>query len=400
MVDSGRRELPRPPRRVPSGVLTPLTSIEAPQPLPRRSSPPPQPPLPPKFRPRFIAPLVVFVLVLGAGAGWLIRQYSLTLDTAELLKTSGPSVVKVLATTCEGTGAASGVLLDNGLVLTAASAIKKPMSVALVTSTGDVRRANVLGSSADGVAVLRMIGQLPNPTAELASKEPPDGADRAVVGFIANGLQTVQPLGTAKNPTPLPSVLNATKLGAPALDGKGRVVGLITGDTVATAKIVPVAELRQYSSTGQPGITPEPGGACARSRGPQAAIVPELTVANTPLAGEVQTLIGAYMTTTNRHDFDGLRALYSSRLTKSLSEEQDRAHHQTSFLFDPRIIEVTQVGETVNARVTYSVLFSPNSVGALGQTCNRLDNRYQLVREKGRLLVDRAVAVRDPQPCD
>jgi hypothetical protein len=58
------------------------------------------------------------------------------------------------------------------------------------------------------------------------------------------------------------------------------------------------------------------------------------------------------------------------------------------------------VGETDNARVTYSVLFSPNSVGALGQTCNRLDNRYQLVREKGRLLVDRAVAVRAPQPCD
>jgi hypothetical protein len=306
----------------------------------------------------------------------------------------------ILATTCEGTGVASGVLLGNGLVLTAASSIKQPMSVALVTATGDVRRANVLGSSTDGVAVLRMIGQLPNPTAELASKEPPRGADRAVVGFIASGQQTIQQLGTAKDPTPLASVLNATKLGAPALDGSGRVVGLITGDTVPKATIVPVAKLRQYSGTGQPGITPEPGGTCVRSRGPQAPIVPELTVANTPLAGEVETLIGTYMTTTNKHDFVGLRALYSARLAKSLPEEVDREHHQTSYLFGARIIEVTQVGETVNARVTYSVLFSPNSVGALGQTCNRLDNRYQLVREKGRLVVDRATAVQDPRPCD
>ncbi|MDX6283397.1 MAG: hypothetical protein QOH03_4468, partial [Kribbellaceae bacterium] len=367
MVDSGRRELPKPPRRVPASVLTPLTSIETPP--PRRSSVTTQPPLPPKFRPRFVVPLIVFVLVLGAGAGWLIRQESLTLDTAEVLKKTGPSVVKIVATTCEGTGMASGVLLANGLVLTASSSIKQPMSVALVTSTGDVRRANVLGSSADGVAVLRMIGQLPNPTAQLASKEPPGGADRAVVAYIANGQQTVQPLGSADEPTPLTSVLNATKLGAPALDSSGRVVGLITGDTVSKATIVPVAKLRQYAGTGQPGITPEPGGTCVRSRGPQAAIVPELTVANTPLAGEVQKLIGAFMTTTNRHDFGALRALYSTQLAKGLPEEQDRQHHQTSYLFGARIIEVTQVGDTVNARVTYNVLFSPNSVGALGQTC-------------------------------
>src|SRR5688500_8976473 len=120
MVDSGRRELPRPPRRVPPGQPSQLTSIEAPRRRPA-AAPPTEPPLPPKFRLRFVLPLVVFVLVLGAGAGWLVRQNSLTLDTAEVLETAGPTVVKVLATTCEGTGVASGVLLDDGLVLTASS---------------------------------------------------------------------------------------------------------------------------------------------------------------------------------------------------------------------------------------------------------------------------------------
>lgn len=397
MVDNGRRELPKPPRRVPAGVLAPLTTVEAPS---RRPVPATEPPLPPRFRPRFVVPLVVFVLVLGAGAGWLIRQDSLSMDLDEVRATAGPGIVRILATTCEGTGVATGVLLDNGLVLTAASAIKQPMSVALMTSTGDIRRANVLGSSPDGVAVLRMIGQLTNPKGQLAPKDPPAGADRAVLGFIANGLQTIQLLGPSKDPKPLSSALNATKLGAPALDNSGRVIGLITGDTVPTATVVPLAKLRQYAGTGQPGITPEPGGACERSRGPQLPIVPELAVANTPLAGEVQQLFGEYLTTTNKHDFAAIRALYSAGLAKTLTETQDRDRHQTSYLFGARITEVTETKEYVNARLTYTALFSPNSIGARGQTCNRIDNRYRLVREGGKLVVDAAVAVQAPRGCD
>jgi hypothetical protein len=397
VADSGRRELPRPPRRIPAGVLAPLTSIEAP---PRRPAATTEPPLPPKFRPRFLVPLVVFVLVLGAGAGWLIRQASLTLDPAEVQELTGPSVVRILATTCEGTGIASGVLLDNGLVLTAASAIKQPMSVALTTTTGEVRRANVLGSSQDGVAVLRMIGELTTPKAQLAPRNPPAAAEQAVVAFIANGLQTIQLVGSAKDPKPLSSVLNATKLGGPVLDTKGRVVGLIAGDTVPTAKVVPLGNLRQYTDTGLPGITPEPGGSCARSRGPQVPIVPELTVANTPLAGEAQKLLGDYMTTTNKHDFAAIRALYSAHLAENLTEAKDREHHQTSYVFGARITEVTQTGEYVNARMTYTALFSPNSLGADGKTCNRLDNRYRLVRANGKLVVDTATAVQAPRGCD
>jgi len=397
MVDSGRRELPKPPRRIPAGVLAPLTSIESPQ---RRPPVPTEPPLPPKFRLRFVVPLIVFVLVLGAGAGWLVRAESMNLDTAEVHKTAGPTVVRILATTCEGTGQATGVLLENGLVLTAASAIKQPMSVALMTTTGEVRRANVLGSSEDGVAVLRMLGQLTGPKAELAPKEPAGGAERAVVGFIANGLQTIQLLGPSKEPKLLSSVLNATKLGSPALDRRGRVIGLITGDTVPTAKLVPLDKLRQYAGTGQPGITPEPAGTCARSRGPQTPIVPELAVANTPLAGEVQKLLGDYLTATNKHDFIAIRQYYSKQLASALSVERDLKNHQTSYLFGARITEVTTTDEVVNARMTFTVLFSPNANGAGGQTCNRIDNRYRLVRENGKLVVDNATGLQLPRSCD
>jgi hypothetical protein len=396
MADDGRRELPRPPRRVPGGAVAPLTSIEP----PRQPVGPSEPPLPSRLRLRFLVPLIVFVLVLGVGAGWLIREDNLSMDTAEVLKSAGPSVVRVLATTCEGTGQATGLLLQNGLILTAASAIKQPISIAFLTADGRIRRANPMGISPDGVELLQMVGRLDVQPAELAANEPADRADRAVLGFIANGSQTIQPIGTAKSPRPLISVLNSTKLGSPVLDKSGHVIGLVTGDTVPTAKVVPLAKLRQYVVPKTSELEPDPGGTCERSQGPQIPITPELRVADTPLAGEAQEMLGAYLTLMNKHDFAGIRALYTKRLAGQLSEATDRDHHQTFFGFGARITEVTQSGSTVNARMTFTALFSPNSYGAGGKTCNRLDNRYLLIREDGKLKLDKAVLVYAAQTCD
>ena len=398
MAEDGRRELPRPPRRLPSGVTAQVTSIQAPTPTPASSD---EPPLPSRLRWRFLIPLILFALVLGAGAGWLIREDSLGLDPAEVLELTGPSVVRVLATTCEGTGEATGVLLPDGLVLTAASAIKQPMSVAFLTADGRVRRANVLGSSADGVAVLRMLGRLDDRAATLAQEEPAPRAELAVLGFIATGRQAIQPVGTTKEPRPLPTVLNPTKLGSPVLDKSGQVVGLVTGDTVPTAKIVPLSELRRYSGAGAEGITPEPGGSCQRARGPENPMTPDLMVANTALAGESLAVLKSYLTSMNKHDFRGIRAFYSERLASNMTEQQDLERHETSFMFGARIIEVTRYGTSgANVRMTFTVLFSPNSNGAAGQTCNRLDNRYRLVREDGRLRADTSRQVSNPQSCD
>jgi hypothetical protein len=61
---------------------------------------------------RFLAGFVVIliVLALGASAGWWARAQSLRMDTAKVLDAVSPGVVRVLATTCEGTGEATGVL--------------------------------------------------------------------------------------------------------------------------------------------------------------------------------------------------------------------------------------------------------------------------------------------------
>jgi trypsin-like peptidase len=397
VVEDGRQALPRPPRRVPVGAGV-LTQMQTPAPrTPRRG-----PRSPWKFG-RFLAGLLVVLLILGAGAsaGWVIRAQSLKIDTAKVLDLAGPGVVRVLATTCAGNGEASGVVIGDGLVLTAASAMRQSLSMAIVTPDGRIRRANLLGTSADGVAVLRMIGRLDEDPVPLAPTDPDRKAERAHIGYTAAGRQAIQKVGTTDRPRPLTEIMNTAKLGGPVVDKSGQVVGLVVGETAATASIVPVGRLREYVVPNAPALTPEPGGTCELSRGPQTPVVPELLVSKTELALEVQKLLGAYLTLMNRHDFGGLRTdYYSRRLVGALSEKRDRDSHQTTYFFGARITEVTTNAQGVNARMMFTVLFSPNASGAKGQTCNRLDVRYRLVRERHRLKVDQGSSVNLAQSCD
>ncbi|MGC4943292.1 serine protease [Kribbella sp. DT2] len=407
MAEQGRSELPRPPRRIPGWAventdpppaLGPRTTLE-----PRRRAAAdegPGEPLPPKFRWRFVWPLVVFVLVLGAAAGWLVRADSLSLDTEDVLAKAGPAVVRVLATTCEGTGQASGVLMPGGVVLTAVSAIREPISIAIVTQDGKVRRAVVRGSNANGVAVLAMAGKADKPTASLAAKLPDGSADRALVGYELNGDQVARRLGTADEPGKLTEIVDAAALGAPEVDNRGRVIGLLTGPTIATSRIAGLDELRPYAE-GRGTLTPEKLGNC-RARGPQSPVEPELAVANTPLAGEVREILGQYLDTLNRHDFVGMQSTYSDVLRARSDPAEDAKKHATSYAFQPVVESVTTAGgdNNADARLSFTVLFSPNSNGANGHTCGRLWIRYHLVREQQGLRIDGASTEKNTAGCD
>ncbi|MFI6676368.1 serine protease [Kribbella sp. NPDC050470] len=377
------RQLPRPPRRVPAGA-PPLTQLQVS--TPRAPQPPPRQPW--KFG-RFLAGFVVVLLILGAGAsaGWYLRAQSLRLDTEQVLESVRSGVVRVLATTCEGTGEATGVLIGDNKVLTAASAIRQPLSIAIMTEDGRVRRVNQLGSSADGVAVLRLLTRLDVEPVPLASANPDPKAERALLGYTAAGQLTSRSVGTTEQPQALSSVLNTAKLGGPVVDKSGQVVGLVTGDTLTTSTIVPLDKLQGYVAAKPVGRTAEPPGTCKRSRGPQTAMLPELLVAATPLALESQKALGNFLTLENRHDFPALQQqVYSKAMTRSYPESKDRANHETSYFFGAKIIEVTRFdADGANVRMTFTILFSPNARGAKGGTCNQLDLRYQLVRERGQL---------------
>ena len=397
-MDDGRRELPRPPRRIPKEAGSPEAAgaRTAIQPRPAVAAQSQRPPRRPWIR--FLLPLIVFVLVVGAGGGWLVRAASLSLDAAKVLQAGGPTVVRVLATTCNGTGQASGLLLPGGRVLTTASAVRRPVSIGVLTADGRVRRANVLGTNASGIAVLQLLSRLDNQTAKLAPKLPDAKADRAIIGYDQAGDQSVQQAGTAKQPRPLRDILDPGSLGAPMFDKSGQVIGLVAGDTVASSNVIGLDDLRQYAGPSAP-ITPEPLGTCP-ARGPQASVKPDLSVANTPLAGEVQQLLGAYLDALNRHDFLAMHATYSGRLATNDTEKDFVKAHGTSYAFGANITDVSAAGTGASARMTFTVLYSARNTASKGQNCARLDLRYRLVREQDKLRIDQAASLGTDQSCD
>jgi hypothetical protein len=195
--------------------------------------------------------------------------------------------------------------------------------------------------------------------------------------------------------------MNATKLGGPVVDKDGWVVGLVVGRTVSASTIVPLEKLRGYAVPRSTRITAAAGGSCEESRGPQTAIAPELLVANTALAAEVQKLLGTYMTLENRRAFAALQPWYSEQLARSITPAKDQRSHRTTYFFGPKITEVSRNGrDGAYARVTFNALFSPVTTGADGRRCNRLDFRYRLVREGGKLVIDTAASMADPQSCE
>ncbi|MGW6197719.1 S1 family peptidase [Kribbella sp. NPDC055110] len=394
-MEDGRSGIPRPPRRVPAGAGT-LTQLESPS---RPSHPSEPQPRGPWIFGRFLAGLLVLIVIVagGAGAGWFIRQETLQLNTDEVLKSVGPAVVRVLATTCAGTGEASGVLIDNGRILTATSAVEEPRSIVVVTPDGRIRRANLLGTSADGVAVLQSIGFEGAPL-QLPTVNPEPKAERALVGYTSAGKQVINAIGSAADPKALGEVMNAAKLGGPVVDKTGDLIGLVVGDTVQASTIVGLDKLQGYVAPSPTGLTVAAGGTCPVSRGPQAGITPVLQVANTPLALEVQRLFTKYMTLQNRKDFPGVQPLYSARLATSLDVKRDSNSHATSYIFNPRLTDLAPDGSY--ARLAYNVLFAPTAKGAAFKNCNRVDIRFDLVRSDGQLVIDRATNATDPVSCD
>jgi hypothetical protein len=396
-VEDGRYTPPRPPRRIPAGAGT-ITQLQVS--TPRSPAPPPKQPW---IYGRFLAGFLVVVLIVAAGAsaGWWIRSRSLRIDLDQVQSDVGGAVVRVLASTCGSTGLASGVLLAGGQILTAASAVAQPLSIVVVTPDGRIRQANLISTTPDGIAVLRLIGTLAGTPASIASAKPDPHAGRALIGYTDTGKQVVNDDGSDAKPRALSELMNAGKLGSPIVSRTGQVVGLVTGATVQAATVTPLERLPGYAGPNPVTVTTAPGGTCTDSRGPQLPIAPELQVARTPLAVEVQQLFANYLTLENRRDFVGVRKFYSVQHAKSLPLPLDATGHRTTYFFGPKLSEVSSDSQGgTYARVTFNALFSPVATGAGGRVCQRLDYRYRLVRQRGALVIDSSVSMAQPPNCE
>ena len=408
-------DTPRPPRRVPPGAgdgtaLRSRTTIEA---RPGAGAEPGRGPVRPP-RPWYLIPVVLAVLAAGAGVGWLAREQAdgeliaTGFDPDNVLKSVGPAVVRVHASTCAtkglvgGTGRATGVFVDPDTVLTVATAIKNPVAVAIETADGRVRDAQVEGVDKTGVAVLRVYGDpLGLPIPELAASTPAGTDDVPVVGFGDDDTQTVELHAVTRSTdgsaiTGTSGLLPAGYAGAPVLDRQGHAIGLVTRTGPNGATAIGLPALRQFQQRSrQLAVAQLPTG-CTEGKGPQSAVVPAMDGPSGPLATESRELLGRYVTAINRHDVTAVLALFTGKLADRTWSEM-REQYRWEALFGTSIRVVSADGDGAQVQMTQTSLQRPGP-GEGEYRCRRYDVTYGLSRVDGKLKIDYATPTnRDSQ---
>lgn len=377
--------LPRPPRRVPAGAdpLRPPTVIEG-------RTPRKQPAQVVRRAPRawYLIPLVLAVAAAGAGLGWMLRAEEAILDTAAAQRAVGSGVVTVLAVSCSGDGRATGFLAGDK-VITARSAILRPVSVVVVTADGQVRSAKVMGVGNDGVALLR----IPDPpidgqTPPRAAKAPAVGSELALIGngnnFIGTddvGSGTVKV--TVTGPGRLRESVNPALVGSPLVNADGQIAGVLTspgGFYVSPAGIEP------YLSAAPP-INSTLGGVCPEAWGPKALVTPAFDGTPSELSGAVMQTFERYVRAVNAHNFKAVRETYTGKQLDRTSLESVSKQHRTTYLFGPRVSDVTPIGAGgARARMRFTTIHHTDGP-APNMTCARWNIVYQLDRSDGVLKI-------------
>lgn len=321
-------------------------------------------------------------MAAGAGTAWAAREWYDTVDEAEAEQAVGPSVVTVLATSCAGTGRATGLVIREDRVLTVASAITGPMSVVVVTPSGTVRRAVATAAGTDGLAILQVprLGIVP---ARLADRGPRNRSDLALLGRTDTGdpQSTIVSTGTAGG---LTTTVNKASYGGPLVDARNRVAGLVlTGST-----IIDRTALSRYAGLVPP-VTKLNRGSCAEAKGPQEEITPVFEGSRTPLAEAARLTLTRYVLAVNRHDFKAVRATYTGKLLDQ-SVEDIAKQHRTTYFIDPVIRSVQVFGES-GAKVQMTLVSIHAEDGPAAKagrlTCARWDLSYNLTRDGATLKI-------------
>jgi Trypsin-like peptidase domain len=375
---------------------------------PRRAGspagPPPEPVRPP--RPWYLIPVLLAVLAAGVGAGWLVRDQAdaggaplgqAGFDPDDVVKTTGPAVVRVFSLSCSGTGRATGVMIDGDRVLTVASALTGPVAVAVQTADGRIREARVIGqdTSGSGVAVLQVRGEsLGIEPAAVAASVPADTTqDVPVIGYRDDAKQVVNMHAITTTPAGsdvagVSGLFPASSAGAPVLDRSGKVIAMLVRAGPDGARTIGLAKLRQLVGGGGLSAMRRPDD-CRQGQGSTLPLVPTLAGPGGDLAREAQKVLGEYVTEINRHNVRAVRDLFTGYLVAGRRLSDMRAQYRWMTIFDPVIHNVVKDGAGAQVEMTHAELRAPDEEHRNLQ-CVRYDIVYRLKRVKGELNIEAA----------
>jgi serine protease Do len=340
----------------------------------------------------------------GQGTGSSGSAPSATSFTAAYRKDSS-GVVKIIASTCSGTGEGTGILLRSGMVATVAHVVDGAVAVG-VTSGGTTTSAKVVGyDGARDLALLKPSTPLRGHALTFDTSPPPVGSPVAALGYpldqpltlttgaISGLARTISIDGTNRsNLIETDTSLNPGNSGGPLITAAGSVVGLVDAKNVTAAGIgyavngtLAAKELGAWEADPQV----QPPGSCQAPLGPSATSEARASGSPGPSAA-IKSTLTSYFNDINDGNYAAAYALLGPQAQGQTSLSQFAQGDATSYDFNISVGAVTSLpaGEA-HVPVDFTSI-QDSADGPDGDTCDDWTLSYTMTNSSGTWLIDSA----------
>jgi hypothetical protein len=307
-------------------------------------------------------------------------------------------VLRVIASTCAGTGIASGFLVGQRIVVTSLAAVAEPAAIVVRIGKRPIPATLVASDPKRGLAVLVLSAAVPGHVFTAGDAQLQVGSWVGVVGRPLNAgaaLSSHQVTATGKTAggaaalALLDGAGDPGLIGSPLIDPKGRLIGMIVPGEGAELLAVPGAALK--AAAAKPANTKPKKASCGKPLGHEI---------ETTLAGDAPAAVRAtlqrYFSAINSGDYDtaydqlgpGGRGVSKSRAAKGWRSTHD---------FNIQI----RAAAGAEAWVTFDSIFAAGKGPPGTSTCARWSLVYTFVESGGKTLINRVEGHGGPlyKPC-
>lgn len=304
--------------------------------------------------------------------------------------------MKIIASTCDGTGTGSGFLLPGGMIATVAHVIAGAVSIAVASGDTTVS-AEVVGIATDqDLALLRPARTLSGHTFSFVAADTQVGAQVAALGYplgepltlttgTISGLNRKIPIdGRTRTDLIQTDVsINPGNSGGPLITSSGTVVGLVDAMRTEAAGIGYAISARSAEAAfaqWEEEPQPQAKGDCTSPLGPETD--PDPGIGGPAPGNEVASMantLSMYFLAINTGDYAAAYAQLDPQTHPTASFEDFAAGVSTSFDFDFQLGQVTVVGPNLaDVPLSFTSIQDP-SKGPDGEACTNWSLDYTMV---------------------
>jgi serine protease Do len=315
-------------------------------------------------------------------------------------------VLKIIASTCYGTGEGSGILLPSGMVATVAHVVDGAVAVG-VTSGGTTTSATVVGyDGARDLALLKPATPLRGHALTFDASVAPVGSPVAALGYpldqpltlttgaISGLARTIAIDGVNRNDLiETDTSINPGNSGGPLITSAGSVVGLVDAKNVTAAGIgyavdgaVAAKELAAWEADPQP----QPQGSCQSPLGPSVTSGPSVSGPSGANSAGITSTLTSYFNDINDGNYAGAFALLDPQAQSQTSLSQFAQGDATSYDFNISVGAVTGLPDGDAMVPVEFTSIQDSADGPNGDTCDNWTLNYTMVNSTGTWLIDSA----------